>query len=890
MTTQNRLLKHPILPILAVVLLTLTARASEPTPGEVVLVEKGKARAVVVTADSPSRMAAYAAEELVAHVKKASGATLLVAKESAVPTGFAHRVYVGDTQAARRLGIKPDKLAFDVSVLRTAGADLYIVGREIPAEFWKGGPDDGTDPLAVEARTPVTMQPHPTGSGTLFGVYELLVRNLGVRWVWPGELGTYVPRAATLRVPSIDLRTQPKLAMREFYWDRAAKFGKPEPGTFSTEAAWTAFRDSQRVYERRHCQGLSEPTFRPGHFFQWWWTFFGEEHPEWFAMDGYGKRGMWGDAQREDKANMPKQEHQYRESRPLCPSNSALPKFIVENDWGTLWAKGIPGPWYSQDYNRWFGRAHIDLAESDNIDFCQCPECKALDVTPPSGYDLSEYWGRPNTSDRYAVFWKRVHDLAAKRNPDVRITTFLYWQTFQAPLGNVKLNRNIIGEFCPWTGRMMWMPMPEKSLESMKQHWLGWKRTGMTMRFRPNYMHGCNILPFFSIRQAGEFLKFTVREGSQGCYYDSLYGHYGVQALNLYLHMRLMADPDLEVDAVRAEFCSAFGPAAKAVDRYFRYWDEYSEKIVSDGELFPQWGPRHYYLASRHYTPEILAQAKTILDEGLAAAHTSHEPEFTARVQFLQAGLEHARLFVLLLSQLEWDGKILRPSVTDQARFEAAKKSYSALLAFRLAHEQLPISDLQSAGYLESSGRGWLALADLGKTFDQIKQAAPRPAPNPWSEWRIRKDPDDAGVKARWFRPDADLKDWTRIKVPDFWDTTIGQYSGYGWYRTTFVMPKERKGERLAIEFGAVDEQAWVYVNGVLVGEHTAKSTGKDAGSLWDQPFTIEVKPEQLLYGVENTFVVRVHNSALAGGIHKTVIGHVPHPEKWRPLPEWIGK
>jgi hypothetical protein len=30
---------------------------------------------------------------------------------------------------------------------------------------------------------------------------------------------------------------------------------------------------------------------------------------------------------------------------------------------------------------------------------------------------------------------------------------------------------------------------------------------------------------------------------------------------------------------------------------------------------------------------------------------------------------------------------------------------------------------------------------------------------------------------------------------------------------------------------------------------------------------------------------VRVHNTARAGGIHRPVIGHAPHPEKWRPLP-----
>ena len=100
--------------LLAALVLPLTATAGESSSsGDVVLVEAGQPRAVVVTADPPSRMAAYAVEELVSHVKKASGATLSVAKESAVPEGFAHRVYVGDTQAARRIGIKSDELPFD---------------------------------------------------------------------------------------------------------------------------------------------------------------------------------------------------------------------------------------------------------------------------------------------------------------------------------------------------------------------------------------------------------------------------------------------------------------------------------------------------------------------------------------------------------------------------------------------------------------------------------------------------------------------------------------------------------------------------------------------------------------------------------------------------------
>ncbi|MEI6634969.1 MAG: hypothetical protein WCO99_00260 [Planctomycetota bacterium] len=41
-------------------------------------------------------------------------------------------------------------------------------------------------------------------------------------------------------------------------------------------------------------------------------------------------------------------------------------------------------------------------------------------------------------------------------------------------------------------------------------------------------------------------------------------------------------------------------------------------------------------------------------------------------------------------------------------------------------------------------------------------------------------------MKAEWFKTDADLKGWTSIKVPEFWDTSLGEYMGNGWYRTTF--------------------------------------------------------------------------------------------------------
>ena len=45
------------------------------------------------------------------------------------------------------------------------------------------------------------------------------------------------------------------------------------------------------------------------------------------------------------------------------------------------------------------------------------------------------------------------------------------------------------------------------------------------------------------------------------------------------------------------------------------------------------------------------------------------------------------------------------------------------------------------------------------------------------------------------------------------------------WYRTSFQTPKEWKGRRTLLHFGAIDWKAEVYVNDILIGEHTGGFT-----------------------------------------------------------------
>ena len=43
-----------------------------------------------------------------------------------------------------------------------------------------------------------------------------------------------------------------------------------------------------------------------------------------------------------------------------------------------------------------------------------------------------------------------------------------------------------------------------------------------------------------------------------------------------YMHYRLNWNPEMEIEAIRQEYFSAFGPAAADVEQYFDYWENYA--------------------------------------------------------------------------------------------------------------------------------------------------------------------------------------------------------------------------------------------------------------------------------------------------------------------------
>ena len=161
-----------------------------------------------------------------------------------------------------------------------------------------------------------------------------------------------------------------------------------------------------------------------------------------------------------------------------------------------------------------------------------------------------------------------------------------------------------------------------------------------------------------------------------------------------------------------------------------------------------------------------------------------------------------------------------------------------------------------------------------------LRPVQAEPLPEVPRLWKFHLDPDDVGRKENWFALDVDESKWRDLKIGQTWESQDVDYDGVAWYRVRMKLPETPKNKRLVLQFGAVDEEAWVYVNGVLAGEHAKGVDG------WKSPFAIDVtdqaKPDKL-----NLIAVRVYDRRMAGGIWKPVkLAFVAHRDSpWAKTP-----
>jgi hypothetical protein len=604
---------------------------------DVRLVADGKPQAVIVTPARPMRVVSYAAEELAWHIEKACGVKLSVMTEEQAPADGV-RVFLGYCQAS---GIEPGALKNEACSLRVTEKAVFIAGD-----------DGGGDPLDTDTR-----------AGTLWGVYEWLERDVGVRWLWPGELGTYTPRTKDITARNCDETISPRFFRRHIRPGLGFESEHPALG-FTTSAA-EKYRAELSVFMRRHRMGRSYPVSY-GHAFEEWWERDGKAHPEWFQLLEGGKRG-------------PKKKGG-RFS--MCVSNQELLSEIVQR-----WKAKRPADATTPGF--------INACENDILGLCTCENCRALDEEPPADYlkyygPTSKMIGSRFASNRYANFWLNVQ----KQAPEgTTVIGYAYFNYFSAPTSGIKLNENILIGYCPSAG---WFPRSEAEHTWMKQQWTGWRETGARLFMRTNHLLDGYCMPFGFAHQFADEFHHAVKHGMVATDYDSLTGHWGTQGPHLYTAFRLHNRPEASADELLSDYYSGFGKAAEVVKNYFDYWENFTtqsrEKLAAAMESTQTSRWRNWAKAAHLvYPPDCFQPAEAMLAQAEQA--TAINTEAQARVKFLQLGLQHARLCTQVSAQLS-----LANSTATQ---EDIQRILAELLTFRRANEKSGISNFNHLAWIE---------------------------------------------------------------------------------------------------------------------------------------------------------------------------------------------
>jgi beta-galactosidase len=173
----------------------------------------------------------------------------------------------------------------------------------------------------------------------------------------------------------------------------------------------------------------------------------------------------------------------------------------------------------------------------------------------------------------------------------------------------------------------------------------------------------------------------------------------------------------------------------------------------------------------------------------------------------------------------------------------------------------------------------FLLLNGISGSNAQNKSAAGNPGESKISLngiWNFKADYYDKGESQAWYSPDFNDSGWDKLQVPGNWDirNEYADFSGKGWYRTTFETPGEIKGKVVRLNFEAVgiNYKAW------LNGEQIAIVTG----GYFSNYLNITNK---LKAGAKNSLVVCADNSFHSGaywswgGIRRPVTLVINNPE-----------
>jgi len=192
--------------------LNKVTRLQAPVHEALTLVKNGKSEAVVIIQAPLGKNDKYqakiyeinrkAAAELVKYIKAVTGAELTIQTSGTQIEKGKKIILIGESPLTFERGISTKDLPLEGFVVQTFPDGLAIAGR-MPGKDENFNLGGGIYNIGESA-----------AQGTLFGVYDFLERFCGIRWYYPGELGTVIPPSEDLIIPACKYSDWPEFAKR----------------------------------------------------------------------------------------------------------------------------------------------------------------------------------------------------------------------------------------------------------------------------------------------------------------------------------------------------------------------------------------------------------------------------------------------------------------------------------------------------------------------------------------------------------------------------------------------------------------------------------------------------------------------------------------------------
>ena len=464
------------------------------------------------------------------------------------------KIYVGESEHARRAGVTAEGLERDAFRMLSGTSWLALVGKDwdfTPVEPWGRSHNDWQNNKEAEWlklaghpwQNPVGASLYKDYSkqldiwnfdhrGSLNAVYAFL-RNLGVRWYMPGELGEILPKLKRIELPEVNRTARPEFEVRSV--------SRPLISSPSIDdALWYLRIGANEQYGILH-HGQRNLTEHPDQR---------ASHPEYYVMLPNGKRDT-----ESATAN-------------ACLSSPGFFKEMVA---------------YARLMFDHYDMPFISVMPHDGFTHCQCEDCKGQATLDrdPSGHSSDYVWN----------FVVRVANELAKTHPDRKVFSGAYSTYRMPPLSIDKLPENVWVQIT--NGRPI-REMDDKTHEdaaALRREWqaktnhplsVTLNYTPFTDRgeFRPQYW------PHIIARGLRDCAGTVWREdvwlsnGKGGLHFP------GMSHLNPYVMSRLWWDTKQDVDALLDEYYPLFyGPAAAEMKAFIEHSEKNYGQLGSDAGL-----------------------------------------------------------------------------------------------------------------------------------------------------------------------------------------------------------------------------------------------------------------------------------------------------------------